>query len=477
MSGVRCFGFTLAAVIALISTACREDDPFRPIAGFQADLLVDAGPDFIGPHSVGHSTMTIVLTGSTGERRPMDVHLWYPADGGSHVASSPTVYRSRLFGIPLIPGTYDASSFEVPSSVAREGPAVDQAGPRFPLLIWSHGAGGDAINYAYQEEALASHGYVVASPQHTGNGGDDGLVDALNLAAGHVVLPCLDNLPGPCAGDSFAKNIRDRVRDVTALINELATSAPFGDRVDLERIGLIGQSRGAVTTIAAIAGNSTLGIAREPRIKAAFTMALGAEAYSPADLAGVSVPVLMMAGGSDEGTPPVTVRQIFDRLTNTSRMFVVVSNAEHRSFNSAYCTIMQAAGGVRVANPRAFLEEETVRRLAAVQSLGSALDYCRYDFFVQPADIRPLVQATTGIPVTEALVPRTTDADQVTTISTKLAVSFFNATLDQNRAKGLRFTRFLTPKYLMHHEASVEAAETIVRGDASCPPGQGCTQE
>jgi len=473
----RRLAFALAVAIALVSTACRDASSVGSTPGLQADLVADAGPDFIGPHNVGHSTMTIVLTGSTGERRPVDIHLWYPADGGSHAAASPTVYRSRLFGIPLIPGTYDASSFEVRSSVAREGPAFDERGPRFPLLIWSHGAGGDAINYVYQEEALASHGYIVASPQHTGNGGDDALVDALNLAAGHVVLPCLDNLPGPCAGDSFAKNIRDRVRDVSALINEFTTSPPFGDRVDLERIGLVGQSRGAVTTIAAIAGSSTLGIAREPRIKAAFTMALGAEAYSPADLAGVSVPVLMMAGGSDEGTPPATVRQVFDRLINTSRMFVVASNAEHRSFNSAYCTILQAAGGVRVANPHAFLEEETVRRLAAVQSLGSALDYCRYDFFVQPADIRALVQATTGIPITEALVPRTTDADQISMISTKLALAFFAATLDENGTDGLRFTRFLTPKYLMQHEAIVAAAETIVQGEASCPPGQECSGE
>jgi predicted dienelactone hydrolase len=477
MSDVRCLSFTLAVAVTLISAACREDNPLRPPTRLQADLLADAGPQFIGPYKVGHSTMTVVLTGSSGERRPLDVHLWYPADVGSHAAASATVYRSRLFGVPLILGTYDALSFEVPSSVAREDASIDQGGPRFPLLIWSHGAGGDAINYAFQEEAIASHGYVVVGLQHTGNGGDDFLVDAVNQAAGHTVLACLDNLPGPCAGDSFAKNIRDRVLDVSALITEFASNAHFGDRVDLERIGLIGQSRGAVTTIAAIAGSSTLGIAREPRVRAAFTMALGADAYSPSDFAGVSVPVVMMAGGSDEGTPAPVVRQLFDKLSNASRMFVVAANAEHRSFNSAYCAIMQAAGGIRVGNTRAILEEETVRRLAAIQSLGSTLDYCRYNFFVQPTDIRPLVQSITGISVTEALVPRTTDADQVTTLSSLLAVAFFDAALDQHGSDGLRFTRFLTPKYLTKHEPIVESAETVVVEGASCPEGQGCTGE
>ena len=320
---------------------------------------------------------------------------------------------------------------------------------------------------------------LVASGQHTGNSQDDALVDVLTGLAGTTVLACLDGLPRPCGADAFAKNVKDRVLDVSALITEFETinATRFADRIDVERVGMIGQSRGAVTTIAALAGSSTLGITPEPRIRAALTMALGMVAYAPSDLARVTVPIVMMAGGSDESSPVAVIRGIFDMLTNTSRMFVVVRDAERRSFGSAVCATMQAAGAVRVLNPRAVLEEQTVRRPATIQPLGSTLDYRSYDAFVDPVDVRPLVKTITGVDVTADNVPRTLDSDDVARLSTLMAVSFFRAALDEHGSDGLHFTRYPTPKYLLKHEPNVVSAETIIRGDASCPPGQGCTTE
>ena len=111
-----------------------------------------------------------------------------------------------------------------------------------------------------------------------------------------------------------------------------------------------------------------------------------------------------------------------------------------------------------------------------MSTFGSTLDYCSYDTFVTPVDIRSLVQDITGVDVSPSNVPRAQDAREVSRLSALLAVAFFDATLDNHGSDGLRFTRFLTPKYLMHHESQVQSAETILANGATCPEGQGCTE-
>jgi len=469
---------SIAVLAGALTWACGEPAA-GPDATLRPSLMADGVPEDVGPYGVGHTMIQVVHTGSAGERRPLDVHVWYPAHPAGVTAAPRTAYRSRLFGVPLVPGTYDPLTFTIPSPLAHEGADIDARGPRFPLLIWSHGSGTDALDHAFTAEAIASHGFVVASAEHTNNSQDDALVDYINQLVGSSLLACLDALQPPCGGEAIGTSVKNRVRDVSALIDEFTNlnAARFGSRIDVARVGVIGHSRGMLTAMAAVAGSSALGIPIEPRIDAIMTMSSGRLTFAPAEMAAVRVPILMMAGASDETQPVPVVRAFFDMLSSNSRLFVVVRDAEHLSFGSALCARMQAAGGVRLANPRAILEDRTVRTLLTptVATFGSTLDYCSYDAFVEPVDIRPLVQTITGVDVTESNVPRTQDAREVSRLSVILAVSFFNAALDEQGADGLRFTRYLTPRYLMQHEPNVLSAETILRGDATCPEGQGCT--
>ena len=431
-----------------------------------------------GDFPVGHSMLKIVLTGSNGEARPIDVHVWYPADEEAYAISEQTVYRSRLFGVTLIPGTFDPLSFEFSSTVAREDAQVDSGGPLFPLLLFSHGSTNSPFDYAFTLEVIASHGYVVAAPEHTGDTADDVLVNMLNNAAGTIVLPCLDGLPRPCT-DPANKNIRDRARDLTAIVNEFEAinSGMFSNRIDMTRIGAIGHSRGGVAAVLSVSGGSLLGIAADPRVTAAMGMATGSaifDAASAADLANTTAPVSLMVGELD-GTAPVSVTlQAYDALANAPRTLAVIRGGHHRSFDSTYCAQMQAAAAIAQSNPRAILEDRTARRILVQPTSGSALDYCSFDAFVDPADIRPYVLAVTGFRVTQDNVARTTDSDEVSRLASLLGVEFFDATLDATGNEGLLFTRHLTPNFLLQHEENVTSASTSLAQGARCPEMQGC---
>ena len=69
---------------------------------------------------------------------------------------------------------------------------ISADGP-FPLVVYSHGSGGLRFIASDYTEAIASHGYIVAAPDHTGNTALERLsnteaefdVTALEPAAGH----------------------------------------------------------------------------------------------------------------------------------------------------------------------------------------------------------------------------------------------------------------------------------------------------
>jgi hypothetical protein len=133
---------------------------------------------------VGHLIKSLYVTGTLGETRPIQVHVWYPArdqddcdeakdrEGGFGECHAPTaVYTPRLWGVPLT--TEESKRLGLPdwsaltwstAGHAFEDVRLAEGHERFPLIIFSHGGGNNAIDYAYTLEALASHGYVVVAP-------------------------------------------------------------------------------------------------------------------------------------------------------------------------------------------------------------------------------------------------------------------------------------------------------------------------
>jgi predicted dienelactone hydrolase len=243
----------------------------------------------------------------------------------------------------------------------------------------------------------------------------------------------------------------------------------------------MGHSRGTLTGLAAAGGSTTFKIPVEGRVKAVLGFAIGVPDLTfKANLAAITAPTLLVAGSLDRGSPKEISEAAFGLIASAEKGFVVIENALHRSFDSTACSQMQSAGTVASAgavasfNPRAILDLHTLTTWLIHPNNGSTLDYCSYDSFVNPLDIRELVHSLTGFVVTADNVPRAgVDSNDVHRLMSELAVSFLDAVLDNRGNDGIHFTRFLSPKFLVKKEANVASAEFVAGEDAICPPGLG----
>ena len=392
---------------------------------------------------VGHSIRSLNVPGTLGENRPVDVHLWYPArspddcdnsdnsdgnrdDQGCSV--TPSVYTSRLHGIPLLP-QWDPLSWTIGSSVSFENLPIARGHRPFPVIIFSHGAGFNAVNYVYTLEGLASLGFIVAAPDHLNNTRDDARIDFINNKAGSTVISCFDGLASPCArGADVPKSMTDRAHDISAVIDALPIW--FGHRVDISRVGVMGHSRGTATALAAAGGSTTWGFPAEPRVKAIMGLAIAARDITFAvNIQDITVPALLVAGTLDGASPPEISQEAFDKLANTDKAIVLIENANHHHFESGLCAQTQSSGAIAAANPRAILDLQTISMLVTAPLGGVPMNFCRIEIFTSPSDIRPLVASLTGFDFTTTPVPTGLDSTQVKEEVTELAVRFFGRVL------------------------------------------------
>jgi len=405
-----------------------------------------------GKFEVGSTVVHIELKGTAGERRPMDVLLWYPADKQAYQSAPTTLYASRLNGVPLIE-PWDPMSFVVVAERARDSVPVDQGGPAFPFIIFSHPAASDPTNAAPTLERLASHGFIVAAPWHNGDTQDEVRIDTINQLAGTKIVPCFDGGPSPCV-DGLQKTVQNRALDVAALLDNIASI--FGDRVDTERVGLLGQSRGSLTALMAAGGSTTWGIKPEPRIDAIMTLTIAVRSATfNANLNQITIPSLMVTSKADRNTPMAIAVDAFNLIPSEQKGLVVLERGEHAVYSTNRCAQMQATGAIVMANPRAIGEQLAFENIILSPNSGTPIDYCLFDSFVNPVDIRPLVGAMTGIDVTPNNVPRDLDTVTAMRLVLELATTFFDATLVKKGQPGVHFKQYMSPKFLMEKEGEV----------------------
>jgi len=391
-------------------------------------------------YTVGHTVFHLDVIGNHGEHRPVQVQVWYP----SHQHEGETaVYTSALHGVPLIPGTYDALSWTVTAESAKENlriapPKAGGTDHGFPVIVFSHGSVDLPIDYYITLERIAAQGFIVAAPAHVNNTSDDARIDYVNVAANRTVLRCFDSLPSPCSRTSVLDSIVDRARDIGAVLDALP--AWFGERADMNRVGMLAHSRGTVTAFVEAGGSATWGISPEPRIKAIMGLSSGTPSVNlTADLANIEIPTVLVDGTLSSCNPPLcnppisllaATEQAFAAIASQDKQLVVVQDAVHRTFNSGLCAQTQSSGAIAEADPRAILDFKTAKD-ALTSSTGLPMDFCTYSEFTSPNDIRPITFALTGFQVTPANVPRTgLTSLAVSQQVTDIAVSFFNRVLD-----------------------------------------------
>jgi predicted dienelactone hydrolase len=434
----------------------------------------------------GHKVKNIVVPGTelcpnldepcTDEKRRVRVHLWYPADPNQPASRPNTQYKSALHGFAL-PEPWLPLSWKVDAEIARENAAIDPNGQTFPVIVFSHGSVNDPIDYARTLELIAAAGFVVAAPYHVNNTQDDVRIDFIHGQAGVQLFPCNDGRPPPCSHPNVPLSMADRVRDIAKVLDELP--GWFGDRVDVDRAGVLGHSRGTATALAAAGGTFLRDDVRAAdancqasgalcwplapgherglsRVKAVMGLAIAAQRITRGvDLENVTVPALLVSGTLDQTSPPAVSQFAFDRISSTEKALVSIPNATHRSFDSTYCDQTQAAGALadkeeenRIGNgdadidgaeladwkTRAILDWHTVEGTVSRFPLsGTAMQYCSSATFTNTVNITSLVSSLTGFAFDPgaANVPTTgLETDEVKHTVKELAVPFFGKALE-----------------------------------------------
>jgi len=234
-----------------------------------------------GPYPVGVRTVVIVDASrddpAAGGPRTLVTEVWYPASDAA-IGGKTTTFLD-FFGshpeaaeafVKHFKGRIEEVNRRFTSVAVREAP---RRSGRFPLLVFSHGNGGLRHQNLFQCDRLASHGYVVASPDHTGN-------------AGVTVLP--DKVV-PYDRGGRARSMADRPRDVVVVIDRLLEESRkaggwLEGAIDPESIGVFGHSFGGLTCCQAAE--------MDPRVKAILPMTLALTRPT-------NVPILLMLGALD----------------------------------------------------------------------------------------------------------------------------------------------------------------------------------
>ena len=314
------------------------------IAGVAMAEEILPDPSLPGPYPVGVTTMVFVDHSRTDTHtkgpRSLMTEIWYPATedtrGLPKNKLSDFFLKNRSpelalilftgFGVDLMEADDEFQNFAVRDARIRDG--------LFPLLLFSHGNGGLRMQNAFWCEHMASHGYIVMSPDHTGN-------CAVTFVAGVPVV--FDP-----SSEARSQSAADRPKDLSFLIDMMdrmnkGDDSRFLGRVDLDRIGAAGHSFGGFTC--------TWLANTDSRVKAIAPMAGVAE-----DRTNFACPVLLFYAAEDATLGENRQQLIRDYYENSTgpRYWVAFRDAGHFSFTEMHQLKPDfgdgVGSGVRVTN-------------------------------------------------------------------------------------------------------------------------------
>jgi len=260
-------------LVLLLACADPSDD-----TGFvdEVDLvtsLVDPGP-----YRVGYRASEVTYSDDVSTERSLRLALWFPTEATSGGNAA-----------------YLGGAIAAPDVLDDPAPAP---GPR-PVVLFSHGHQGFAENSAFLMEHLASHGFVVAAPDHTDNTTFDSSVRAteIYLQRTRDLTAVLDALPEALDVDTSAV---------------VATGHSFGGYSVLALAGATydpavidactPDTSGFCSTMTPALAGAFLAGERDARVVAAVAMAAGDyDLFGAAGVGAIEVPVLQMTGEMDPG--------------------------------------------------------------------------------------------------------------------------------------------------------------------------------
>jgi predicted dienelactone hydrolase len=243
---------------------------------------------------------------------------------------------------------YPAKECEGSGQRVIHGAEPDSSGGPYPLILFSHGHRSINIQSSLLMQAWASHGFIIAAPNHEKN--------------------TMFDYDETCqAMMQFARPLDLRfVTDQMLLLNKDSASFLHG-LIDENAIGVSGHSFGGHTTLMSAGATPNLdyladycrthtsndwdicGLQDEiqtlypgkriidesdPRIKAALSLAPdGYEWFLEEGMAKIRVPIMIVGGGADDICPVETQQKPMYKGITASKYLVILEKADHL----AYC--------------------------------------------------------------------------------------------------------------------------------------------
>jgi dienelactone hydrolase len=253
-----------------------------------------------GPWAVGVRTIAVERADGTA----LPVEVWYPAagdPGGEHD------------DYELIPGIASGTQ-----AAARDADPAGGAAPA-PLVVFSHGMAGHRRQSTFLCTHLASHGVVVAAPDHVGNTLPE-------------LLPLFLPLDEAGIEAAMVRSAGDRPEDLRLVLDRLLADPPVP--LDAGRVALCGHSFGGWTVLQATGP--------DPRIGAVVGLAAGGGRDGGDDVAaafleldwGRAVPTLLVAADGDSILALAGMRDLADRIgaAGSPCELVVLDATDHYHF-------------------------------------------------------------------------------------------------------------------------------------------------
>ena len=215
-----------------------------------------------------------------------------------------------------------------------------------PLIIFSHGAGGDWDTHFAQAQHLASHGYVVICIEHVGSNRE-------RLTQGIRLMQNID------AMIHDADEVLTRPKDISFVIDwatkQNEAEGRLQGRIDLSRIGIIGHSFGAYTAMVTCGMRPALDWLRptvapgkglgpdlsDRRVRCGVSLSpqgVGEPFFLGESFASLRVPMLGISGTQDRqqnGSPAENRREGFALWPKGNHRFVWLANAKHLDFTDS----------------------------------------------------------------------------------------------------------------------------------------------
>ncbi len=303
-------------------------------------LPVPKLPSLTGPYAVGTRTYHLVdrsrpeiYTAQPDDKREIMVQVWYPAAADAQGEEAPYMDQLDVVGATLaerlgLPSFLLNHINLVHTQAVIDAPLASNGGP-FPVLTFSHGLQGIRGQNTSLVRDLASHGFVVATIDHTyGNAitvFPDGRAVLYNpdVLSGEGEPPHTSNtLVGVWADDIGF------VLDKLAVWNEEAGNA-FNGRLDLSRVGVFGHSTGGGATVQFCG--------RDPRCQAGVGLDAWVVPVSGVIVAdGLDQPFMFLRAAqwefNDAAANDAIAETLYNSLTRTGYL-ATVSGAAHFDFS------------------------------------------------------------------------------------------------------------------------------------------------